>query len=96
MALLMVMAISLLVYVLGEHIIRAQLAQRDETMPDQRGKPTNRPTMRRIFQIFEGIDVLYDAQSERRRRSILNLRDIHYQILALFSPYVLEFYILRE
>jgi len=96
MALLMVMALSLLVYALGEHILRAQLAQRDETVPDQRGKPTNRPTLRRIFQIFEGIDVLYAAQSERRRRSILNLRDIHYQILALFSSHVREFYFLRE
>lgn len=96
MALLMVMAISLLVYALGEHIMRAQLAQRDETVPDQRGKPTACPTMRRIFQVFEGIDVLYIAQAERRKRLIVNLRDIHYQILALFSSHVREFYILRE
>src|SRR5690606_34877105 len=40
MALLMVMGLRLLVYALAEHQLRQQLAQRDETLPDQTGKPT--------------------------------------------------------
>ena len=58
MALLMVMGLSLLIYALAEHRLREELKRREETVPDAKGKPTQRPTMRRIFQMFEGIDVL--------------------------------------
>ena len=58
MALLMVMGLSLLVYALAERKLRTQLVTHDEHIPDQKGQPTQRPTMRRIFQMFEGIDVL--------------------------------------
>jgi len=55
MALLMVMGLSLLVYALAERKLRTELIRRDESIPNQVGKPTQRPTMRRIFQMFEGI-----------------------------------------
>jgi len=55
MALLMVMGLSLLIYSLAELQLRQMMAARDETIPDQKGYPTQRPTMRRIFQMFEGI-----------------------------------------
>jgi len=28
-------------------------------IPDQRGKPTKNPTIRRVFQVFEGVTALY-------------------------------------
>jgi transposase len=92
MALLMVMGLSLLVYALAEHHIRQQLAARDQTLPDQTGKPTQRPTIRRVFQMLEGIDVLYIEQAGVRRRLILNLTELRRQILCLFSPYVRKIY----
>ena len=40
-----------------------ELLARKESLPNQVGKPIQRPTMRRIFQVFEGIDVLlYNAE----------------------------------
>jgi transposase len=93
MALLMVMGLSLLVYALAEHHLRQQLAQRDETLPDQTGKPTQRPTARRVFQMLEGVDVLYIEQAGVRRRLILNLTELRRQILPLFSPHVQKIYL---
>src|SRR5690606_3513240 len=58
MALLMVMGLRLMVYALAEHHLRQQLLERHESIPDQKGNPTQRPTARRVFQIMEGIDVL--------------------------------------
>jgi len=52
------MGLALLVYALAEHKLRATLQERGESVPNQAGKPTQRPTMRRIFQMFEGIDLL--------------------------------------
>ncbi|MCI0352644.1 MAG: IS1634 family transposase, partial [Acidobacteriales bacterium] len=92
MALLMVMGLSLLIYALAEHHIRHQLAQCGETLPDQTGKPTQRPTARRVFQMLEGIDVLYIERAGVRQRLILNLTDLRRQILSLFSPHVQKIY----
>jgi len=94
MALLMVMCLSLLVYALAERVLRAELAGRDESIPNQVGKPTQRPTMRRIFQIFEGIDVLMIRNSGEMQCHVLNLKPIHYRILNLLGAEAKNCYIL--
>jgi transposase len=96
MALLMVMCLSLLVYALAERALRAGLAQRNESIPNQVGKPTQRPTMRRIFQIFEGIDVLMIRGSCKIQCYVLNLKPIHYRILDLLGAEVKKCYIPNE
>ena len=58
MALLMVIGLSLLVYELAERWVRLELEKQEQTIPNQVGKPTQNPTLRHIFQMFEGIDVL--------------------------------------
>ncbi len=62
-------------------------------IPDQCGKPTKTPTMRRIFQMFDGIDVLIVQNGNIRLPQILNLRPIHQQMLALLGPIIQQFYI---
>ena len=96
MALLMIMGLSLLVYALAEHHIRQQLTERDETLPDQTDKPTQRPTARRVFQMMEGVDVLTIEQGDIQQRLILNLTDLRKQIVRLFGPHVRKLYDLLE
>lgn len=93
MALLMVMCLSLLVYALAERSLRTELVRRDESIPNQVGKPTQRPTMRRIFQVFEGIDVLLIHTPQGTRRQVLNLKPIHLRILDLLGSEVRKCYI---
>lgn len=92
MALLMVMGLSLLIYALAEHHLRRQLEQQQQTIPNQVGKPTATPTMRRIFQVFEGIDLLSIHQAHPSgsppQRLVLNLNPLHHRILALLGPEV--------
>jgi hypothetical protein len=52
MALGMVMALALLVYALGEWALRRGLAETGSSLPDQKGRPTQRPTLRWVFQLF--------------------------------------------
>jgi transposase len=94
MALLMVMCLSLLVYALAERALRTELVQRDESIPNQVGKPTQRPTMRRVFQVFEGIDVLLIHNHLGIQRQVLNLKPVHLHILDLLGPEVKKCYIL--
>ncbi len=96
MALLMVMGLSLLVYALAEHQIRQELVDRGETLPDQTGKPTQRPTARRVFQMMEGVDVLTIEQRGVQHQFMLNLTDLRKQIIMLFGPHVRKLYDLLE
>ena len=93
MALLMVMGLALLVYALAERWLRTELIKQKQTLVNQVGKPTQRPTLRRIFQVFEGIDVLLTQQGEDTQRLVVNLKPIHYQILDLFGGDIKKCYI---
>ncbi len=88
MALLMVMGLSLLVYALAERSIRCELNRQGRTIPNQVGKPTKRPTLRRIFQVFEGIDLLLIHQANQTQQIVVNLKPIHHQILDLLGAEV--------
>ncbi len=81
-AMVMVMGLALMVYSLAEHKLREALEKGNETIPDQKKKQTKKPTMRRVFQVFEGITVLYRGS---KMVAILNLRPIHGKILALLG-----------
>ena len=93
MALLMVMGLALLIFALGERQLRLALKQNHETIPDQKGKPTQTPTLRWVFQVFEGLDVLSIWMDGRLiTRKILNLRPVHQQIIHLLGPQVQKCY----
>ena len=93
MSLMMVMTLSLLVYSAAEFLLRKRLAEADETVPNQVGKPTRTPTLRRVFQVFEGIEVLTITQGESSQRLILNLRDEHRHLLRFMEPSVVNLYL---
>jgi transposase len=94
MALSLVMVLCLLVYRLAEHRLRQQLAATGQTVPDQVNKPTNRPTMRWVFQCFEGIELLHirHGPQEPPTSLILRLLPLHQQILALLGSAYEQFY----
>ena len=97
MALIMIMGLALLIYALAECKLREVMQQHQETIPNQVGKPTDTPTLRRIFQMFEGIDVLLicsDAQVLDRQ--VLNLQPVHLKILFLLGNYVKKCYLLEN
>jgi transposase len=94
MAMIMIMGLCLLIYALAEWWIRQQLQEKNETIPDQRGQPTQTPTMRRIAQMFEGVDLLILRQgSQIVERQILKLTPVRLQLIRLFGPTVQNCYL---
>jgi transposase len=91
-ALSFIMVLCLLVYRLAEHLLRRQLAATEQTVPNQLKQPTTRPTMRWIFQCFEGIDLLHIRMGSRLQTQVLGLKVLHQQILRLLGPGYLQFY----
>jgi transposase len=89
-ALSMIMGLCLLVYTLGQRQLRACLLAQNQQIKNQLGKLTPRPTLRWIFQCFQGIHVLVvDGISQ-----ILNLSDERLWILQFFPSACLRYYLL--
>jgi transposase len=94
MALLMIMGLALLIYSLAERKLRQALKEMNATVPDQRRKPTQRPTIRWIFQLFEGLDILMVKQNgEVVLRQLLNLRPAQEQVITLLGSQVQKCYL---
>ena len=62
-ALTMIMVLYLTIYSIAEWKLRTKLEEENETVPDQKGKPTKRPTMGWIFYQFPGDYRTYFSES---------------------------------
>lgn len=95
-SLVMIMGLSLLIYSLAQRKLRKALESMDETIPNQVRKPTKKPTMRYVFQIFEGLEYLIIKDRKQESYQILNMKPIHKQILALMGPHYENIYLLKR
>lgn len=59
MALAMIMTLALMVYSLGQRQLRLALEKANATLPDQKGKPSPRPTLRWILQCFLSVHLVF-------------------------------------
>ena len=85
-----IMALCLLVYNLGQRQLRIALAQHQETIPNQVGKPTASPTLRWVFQCFMAVHfVVFHGVTQ-----VVNLTDERLHILRFFSPSCRRYYLL--
>jgi transposase len=85
MALLMVMTVCLLVYAALEHRIRSTLAWHEATLPDQKGKATQRPTTRWVFEMFLDVHLLFIVHGTTRVLT-MNLKNELRMLLELLGP----------
>jgi transposase len=90
--LLMVMTLALLVYSVAQRRLRAQLAARQETVPNQISQPTPSPTLRWVFQLLEGIHRIRMTVQGQAHDLIEGLTDVQIKILRLFGPEVCRLY----
>lgn len=93
-ALAMVMCLALMVYAMAERKLRLALKEQNQTIPNQKGKPYQKPTMRWVFQCFEGIEILYIRKDPVETQQIcLNLSPLHRQIIKLMGPAFQKIYL---
>ena len=85
-ALGMVMCLCLLVYSLTQRYFRQKLDEFDSSVPNQLGKPTRIPTMRWVFQIFEGVHLLLKRTQDGIHEIILNIDPLRRHILQVLGP----------
>ena len=89
-ALTLIMGLCLLVYTLGQRLLRQNLQLTNKTVKNQLGKGTNRPTLRWIFQSFQSIH----AVCVQGIQQVSNLTSQRLAILNLFPVTCRSYYFL--
>ncbi len=90
--LLMVMTLALLVYAVTQRRLRHRLAYQNETLPNQINQPTERPTLRWVFQMLEGIHRVRVTVQGEVHDLIEGLNAVQIKILRLFGEEVCRLY----
>lgn len=66
-----------MIYSIAEWKLRTKLVKENEMFPDQKGKPTKKPTMRWIFFKFQGTTELITQKKGKTKSKILNMEEIN-------------------
>lgn len=94
MALIMIMTLSLLVYSLAERRIRAALKEEGAHIWNQKNKPTDNPTARWVFTIFEDVLLLYIHSENGVTAQAMNMRAEHEIVINSLGEHYRKMYFL--
>ena len=72
--------------------LRQHLAHQTETVPNQINQPTERPTLRWVFQLLEGIHRVRVTVQDQVHDLIEGLNEVKIKILRLFGEEVCRLY----
>jgi transposase len=89
---LMVMTGALLVYSVAQRRLRQQLVRHNKALPNQIHQPTQRPTLRWVFQLLEGIHRVRVTVQGHVHDLIEGLNEVQITILRLFGEGVCRLY----
>lgn len=85
-ALMMVMVLCLLVYNYAQYHLRRSLSESGNTIPNQVKKPTSKPTMRYVFQLFDNVQLLrQEDRGVKGPELVLNMTELLRGIVGYFG-----------
>jgi transposase len=89
---MMVMTLCLMVYSCAQHFLRQALVENKDTIPNQLGKLTEKPTMKWIFRLFHGIHVLKLQLNDQVQEMVLNVTEVLRKIILYFGDFACRIY----
>ena len=92
MGLLMVMTLALLVYSIAQRRLHKVLKEVQETLPNQIRKETAKPTLRWVFQLLEGIELVKMSVKNTLHVVVSGLTPLRRRILDYFGSSVRKIY----
>jgi len=92
MGLLLVMTLALLVYSIAQRMLRRHLLENERTLPNQINKPTHTPTLRWVFQLMEGIDLVKTKIESTLHVVISGLTELKKKIINGFPDPIRKIY----
>jgi len=96
-ALLMVMTLSLLVYSIAQRRMRANMKKIEATVPNQINQETATPTLRWVFQCFDGINLLQQGDNYLYEKLHLDgFNELRQKIIKLIGGHAMYLYKIKK
>jgi transposase len=95
-SLLVIMTLCLMIYSVAQYHLRQSLKKQGEVVPDQTGKDTQAPTLKRVFKLFHGVQVLTIKIGDITQELVINLSAKLKQIVRHFGRKAMEIYNINE
>lgn len=92
-ALMMVMTLCLMVYGVSEYELHQSLQEKDETIPSQTKKPTNKPSLQWVFFLFRVVNELTVKRGNQAQTLIVNLNGVLRRVIKHFGKRASEIYL---
>ena len=81
-----------MIYSIAEWKLRERLKETGETVPDQKNKPTERPTMKWVFYLFRGVSEVVVKIGNKVNCEVANMKEVLLKILRLLGPECEKYY----
>ena len=91
-ALMSIMALSLFVNNLGQMMLRKSLKESGNTIPSQKGRPTQNPTLKWAFQSMDKVIKLTQKLQGKLYQEFIGLNSAQRTIVECFGPYAKTLY----
>jgi transposase len=91
-ALMMIMTLCLMVYALSQHAFRRALTAAQDTIPNQLKKETASPSMKWVYRLFHGVQVITLCLPEVSQEIVINLKAVQKKIIRYFGPRAMQIY----
>ena len=95
-SLTMIMCLSLLVYSICERRMRMALKGSNEFIKNQLGKPTQRPTLRWVYQLFEDVHYVKIEGEDSSWAEVKNLRPDGEVVLRILGREYMDHYLIKD
>ena len=92
MGLLMIMTLALLVYAIAQRRLHKALKELEGTIPNQIRKEVDRPTLRWVFQLLDGIELVKIVIEKTTHTVVSGLTVLKQRILGYFGSSVMKIY----
>ncbi len=91
-ALMMVMTLCLMVYAFAQHQLRQQLQKAQDTILNQSNKPTDNPSMKWVYRLFQGVHVIVFSIDANQKKVVTNIDPLRQKIIRYFGPHAMAIY----
>ena len=92
-ALMMVMTLCLMVYGVSEYELHQSLQEKEETIPSQTKKPTNKPSLQWVYFLFRVVNELRIKTNNHVQTMVVNLNGVLRKIIKHFGKRANEIYL---
>ena len=79
-------------YAIAQFEFRQALVAAQDTIPNQLKKPTAKPSMKWVYRLFHGVQVITLSLHEVTQEIVINLKAVQKKIIRYFGQRAMEIY----